>query len=316
MKKPTVSVVIPTHNRCNYLKEAVDSIFAQTYKNWELIIIDDCSEDETWSWLCELRDDRVKKIRLEEHAERSAARNVGLRTARGEFVFFLDDDDLLPVQALKQHTEALEKYPRAVGSIGGYIEFDGKGRKGANRIVRRRTLRNILDDILFGWPATSGQCLFRIDVIKSVKGWDETFAIAEDQHLLLRVARIGPAVLLPDLVLKFRVHGEQWRPFQTWKIATKIRQRAVKKLPLNERQRAGRILQARVDFKQALSHNSQAEPVKALHFFFKSLSADEQVLYRRLARVCATATSFEDKSSRFFRAKTRRFRWAGSQSPA
>ena len=86
---PTVSVVIPTHERRGLLKDAVDSVFAQTFDGWELVIVDDASEDGTWQWLETLTDPRVTKIRMESHSEQSKTRNTGLRAARGEYVIML-----------------------------------------------------------------------------------------------------------------------------------------------------------------------------------------------------------------------------------
>src|SRR5947208_15659485 len=92
---PLVSAVIPTRNRLGFLQEAVESARRQTYANWELIVVDDASEDGTWVWLCSLNDLRIRTFRLEHRSERSIARNQGLSKARGEFALFLDDDDLL-----------------------------------------------------------------------------------------------------------------------------------------------------------------------------------------------------------------------------
>ncbi len=95
MANELISIVTPTHNRCGWLKEMVASVFAQTIGSWELIIVDDASTDETWSWLQGLGDARVRKIRLAQHAERSKARNLGLQGAKGRLILFLDDDLLL-----------------------------------------------------------------------------------------------------------------------------------------------------------------------------------------------------------------------------
>src|SRR5439155_19601878 len=106
-----LSVVIPTRNRLGFLQEAVESVRRQTYANWELIVVDDASEDGTWVWLCSLNDLRIRTFRLEHRSERSIARNQGLSKARGEFALFLDDDDLLHSRALKRLTKALHRRP-------------------------------------------------------------------------------------------------------------------------------------------------------------------------------------------------------------
>src|SRR5437016_5583373 len=88
--EPLVTVVIPTRNRLRYLEEAIESVRRQTYPNWELVVVDDASEDGTWEWLQMLVDPRIHALRQPQHRERSAARNRGLAEARGEYVLFLD----------------------------------------------------------------------------------------------------------------------------------------------------------------------------------------------------------------------------------
>src|SRR5207249_6673035 len=90
-----VSVVIATRNRRLFLSEAIATVQQQTFDDWELIVVDDASTYDTPSFLGGLRDSRIRDIRQATHGQRSVARNRGLADARGEFVMFLDDDDLL-----------------------------------------------------------------------------------------------------------------------------------------------------------------------------------------------------------------------------
>jgi glycosyltransferase involved in cell wall biosynthesis len=101
-RTPDVSVVIPTRDRLAYLKEAVASVRAQTFGRWELLIVDDASEDETPDWLGSLEDPHIRVIRLDQHVHRAAARNRGLDLAAGEYVIFLDDDDRFRPRTLER----------------------------------------------------------------------------------------------------------------------------------------------------------------------------------------------------------------------
>jgi hypothetical protein len=85
---PRVTVVIPTRNRLRLLREAIESVERQSLSEWELVVVDDASEDDTPTWLEGQRNPRIRRVRLDEHSERSAARNRGLREARGETVLF------------------------------------------------------------------------------------------------------------------------------------------------------------------------------------------------------------------------------------
>jgi glycosyltransferase involved in cell wall biosynthesis len=281
---PTISIIIPTRNRRRLLQEAIASVLAQTFANWELIVIDDASEDETWPWLSSIREARVKKIRLAHHAERCAARNTGLEAAVGEFVLFLDDDDLLPASALQAHLDALKKNPKAIASVGGYVVFDRHGTEKRVRIIRRRRVCAVWQDVMFGWVAISGQCLFRAQALKAVNGWDVTFNVAEDQVLWLQMARLGPAVLLPELVLKYRIHDGQWRPRKYWHLMTKLRQRAVKTINGKERELAERILAAREAHAHACKLFEQGMMRQALALFLKIPRLAPSLLHSPLIR--------------------------------
>jgi glycosyltransferase involved in cell wall biosynthesis len=101
MPTPEVSVILPTFNRLAYLREAIDSVMAQTYTDWELIIADDGSADETRIFLRSIRDDRVKILWLPHCGNPAAVRNSALLKARGTYLAFLDSDDLWAPQKLE-----------------------------------------------------------------------------------------------------------------------------------------------------------------------------------------------------------------------
>lgn len=102
----TVSVIIPTHNRCDSLKQAIDSVLDQTIRNYELIIVDDGSTDETEIMVNNFKDDRIQYYKLSENKGAAAARNYGVRKAKGKWVAFLDSDDVwLPEKLAQQMQE-------------------------------------------------------------------------------------------------------------------------------------------------------------------------------------------------------------------
>ena len=122
---PQISVIIPTYNRADLLPLTIESVMAQTMPDWELIIVDDGSTDETATVLAPfLQDERIRYIR-QENAGRSAARNHGARLARGDYFYFLDSDDELRLNSLTAHLAALIN---SAFSIGGYRIIDAQGR--------------------------------------------------------------------------------------------------------------------------------------------------------------------------------------------
>ena len=116
---PHVSVVIPTYNHSQYILSTIDSVFAQNYKGYEVIVINDGSPDDTAQVLKPLvEQNRIQYIEQENRGQ-AAARNRGLEVARGEFVAFLDDDDLWPPDKLEWQVAYLASHAEAVAVGGG-----------------------------------------------------------------------------------------------------------------------------------------------------------------------------------------------------
>ncbi|HFF5272228.1 TPA: glycosyltransferase family 2 protein, partial [Acinetobacter baumannii] len=100
-----VSIITPSYNSAKYIGKTIDSVISQTYKKWELIIIDDCSTDSSVEIIkdYENKDNRIKLIQLKENSGAAVARNTGIQLARGRFIAFLDSDDSwLPEKLEKQ----------------------------------------------------------------------------------------------------------------------------------------------------------------------------------------------------------------------
>ena len=268
---PAVSVVIPTRNRADLLRQAVDSVFAQTVTDWELVIVDDASEDATPEVLARLTDPRVRVIRLERHSEQSTTRNTGARAARAPLTLSLDDDDLLPSGALEEHLDAHRRYPDVIASIGGFVAFDQRGSRRVHRPIRRACRRNIWRDVLFGWQAVAGQCAFRTEALARIGWWDPSFVRATDQELWARLSRHGTVALTPAIVLRYRVHAGQWRPAGPVldRLMTEARTRAVDRLSGTERDAAEQILRARRLALEAFSHFLDARAGAALWRYVK-----------------------------------------------
>ncbi len=124
---PKVSVIIPTYNRARYITRAIDSVLAQTYKDWELIIVDDGSTDNTRDVVEPyLKDKRIRYV-WQENRGVSAARNKGLDLAQGEYIAFLDSDDFYLPEKLMHSIEILDKYSNVVlVSSNSYVVSNAK----------------------------------------------------------------------------------------------------------------------------------------------------------------------------------------------
>ena len=155
---------------------------------------------------------------------------------------FLDDDDLLRSDALALLVAALRSHPRSVAAVGARHRFSGDI---GSRMVHPDHLleRVIWRELLAGWSAVSGQNLYRAEVARDVGPFDPRLRRAQDRDFWLRVARRGPVVLIPEVVLCYRVHGGQ-EHVDTRHDRAFLYRRFIEGLPPQERPRAGRVCDA------------------------------------------------------------------------
>ncbi len=245
MSSPEVSVVIPTRNRLELLRDAVRSIQEQSWRDWELIVVDDASEDGTQAWLAGVDDCRLRILRSERRQERCAARNRGLGAARSESVLFLDDDDRLRPKALERLLKQLHGRDDAMAAVGNVVAFDGRGHRRRESQIWLPFTKTVWGEVLLGWVAFQGQCLLRTRAIRRCGGWDEALSASEDHELWLRLGELGPVTFVPGTVLERRVHRGQARSENGQAVEDGCFNRYVATLSGATRQKAERLLEAR-----------------------------------------------------------------------
>jgi glycosyltransferase involved in cell wall biosynthesis len=259
---PTVSVVIPTHNRVELLGEAVASVLAERSVDLELIVVDDASSDTSSEWLAAQGDPRLTFRVLSPGRGGSGARNVGLELAGARYVLFLDDDDTLAARAIPALLAALRRHPEAVRAVGAHRLF-GEGvhsRRASHPWVpmTRLTWREELAQ----WNMPPGAMLWRTDVVRRLGGWDESLRRAEDAELCLRSWR-HPAALIPDTVMHYRYHLDQVPTSKTWPPDWEARRGFVESLPEPERSQGERLLRSRELYQDALERHLERDYRKA-----------------------------------------------------
>lgn len=129
-----VSIIMPSYNTASYIEETVQSVLNQTYKNWELIIVDDCSTDETDDILLKFTDKRIRIYKNEKNSGAAVSRNKALREARGRWIAFLDSDDLWSPSKLEKQI-AFMKTNGYSFSYTNYEEIDSEGKKTGVRVT-------------------------------------------------------------------------------------------------------------------------------------------------------------------------------------
>ncbi|MBE9126812.1 MULTISPECIES: glycosyltransferase [unclassified Coleofasciculus] len=273
MQQSLVSVVIPTHNRLQFLKQAVKSVKGQTFKNWELIVVDDMSSDGTWEWLTELKDERIRAFRLSEQSFREGACNRGLVESAGKFIMFFDDDDLLRPDALATLVKPLNNDPQLVATIGARWKF----KEGVYALKIEHPIipckRIIWSELLAGWSAVSGQNLYRTASVKEIGGFSRDFYRVEDRDLWLRLARLGPVMLLPAITVEYRVHHDQWRPKNIVELREKVFQAFIASLPAEEQPRGKRIRKSAHCSEKAEDEYRKGNYKEALNCYIKACKA-------------------------------------------
>lgn len=128
IKAGLVSIIMPAYNNEQYINESISSVIVQTYTNWELIVIDDASDDNTLTLVKRFTDKRIKIISNPINKGVAATRNIGIKAARGQYIAFLDSDDLWFSNKLSLQITALKENNSAVCSHGSYIRIDSNGK--------------------------------------------------------------------------------------------------------------------------------------------------------------------------------------------
>ncbi len=188
---PTISIVMPTFDRLHYLAPAVESVMAQTFTDWELVIADDGSGPETKDYLAALADPRIRVILLAHTGKPSVVTNVAMREAKGEFIAFLDSDDLWLPEKLDAQLASLRRHPQRRWSYTRFGIVDAAGNP-----VHRPGARE--------WPAPSGWILEKLldeetviaqasvlvgrALLASIGGLDEELTMCYDDELWFRLA--------------------------------------------------------------------------------------------------------------------------------
>ena len=204
---PKVTVVITTHNRADLLPRAVESVLAQTYTDYEIIIDDDCSSDNTQEVIAGLDNPRIRSFRHERNRGLSAARNTAMFNARGKYVALLDDDDeWLPVN-LELRVRRFDRASSKVGLVYGWRDVvdDTTGKV---RPYTRHTLEGDLFEYLLAlnYMAGSPDLMVRLSAAQEIGGFDESLQASVELLFLTQIAQRFHIAVVPQVIS--RQHAE------------------------------------------------------------------------------------------------------------
>jgi glycosyltransferase involved in cell wall biosynthesis len=208
MTAPLISVVMPCYNGSAYLAGSVGSVLAQTFSNWELIVVDDGSTDSTLAWLQTQTDPRLL-VHVQSNQGVSAARNAGLGLVRGKYVAFLDADDTWAPTFMEKLLAVMEREPNAVLTYCGWQNVGLPGQRGEPFIPPDYEAPAKREALFAGcrWPIHAA--LSRREAIIAAGGFDKHLKNAEDYALWLEIASIAPIVRVPEVLAYYHFHGGQ-----------------------------------------------------------------------------------------------------------
>ena len=242
-RQAKISVIMSVYNGMPFLKEAVESILKQTHKDFEFIIVDDASIDDSWKYLKSLRNKRIKLIKNEKNLGLAASLNIALRqvfdretqteSAQGDFVARMDADDVSLPRRLETQLEFLEKN-RNIDICGSYVRVIDEDGKIIGQIKKPLTDSKIKKELFWLTPLLHPTWFVKKEVFRKLQGYDEKWDYVEDFEFLIR-AKDFQMANIPKHLLLFRSQEERRSQKTIEKIyrnSLKLRQKSFKEQKL------------------------------------------------------------------------------------
>ena len=207
--QPTVSVVIPAYNRAGSLADAVTSVSNQTYRDFEIIVVDDGSTDDTRAVVECLTDDRIRYVRHDVNKGANAARNTGIKLARGRYIAFQDSDDSWHPQKLQQQTSACE----SSGAKTCFCAFNRHIGAACTKIPKSSYniptgLNDLQQHVLRGSFISCQTLMIDRELVLSVGGFDESLPRLQDWELCLRLSQAAPIYFLDEVLVEVHLSAD------------------------------------------------------------------------------------------------------------
>jgi glycosyltransferase involved in cell wall biosynthesis len=207
---PEVSVIMPTYNRAHLVDRAIQSVLNQTFQDFEIIVINNYSKDNTIDVINSFNDKRIKLINFRNNGIIAKSRNQGLMKSAGDYIAFLDDDDIWEPEKLEKQIEVLRNAPEAVGAVyTGMILLDKQGRIIKKVIPKYRG--NIFYLLLTKSYIDSASALVvKKECFEHVGFFDESedLGVGDDWDMWIRIAQHYKFNFIPEVLVKIYFHGK------------------------------------------------------------------------------------------------------------
>ena len=204
-ERPIVTVLMPVYNGQKYIREAIDSILTQTFSNFELLIINDGSTDDSCQIIQSYTDPRIRLVQNETNLKLIETLNKGIKLSRGQYIARMDCDDKSMSERLAKQIAFMETH-LDVGILGtGFCIIDSKG-KPSRKVVFPLEHHSLCWDLCFYSPICHPSILIRKNVLLQVGGYDPEKLHVEDYDLWYRLSKKTKLANLPDILLYLRKH--------------------------------------------------------------------------------------------------------------
>lgn len=231
MDNPCITVVLPVYNGEKHLSQSIDSVLAQTFGNWELIIVDDCSTDGSPKIIQDYtrRDCRIRSVRNQSNQKLPASLNIGFNAAKGKYYTWTSDDNAYLPSAFEQMAKVLEGDARA-GLVYAMCQLvDDNG----HAVGFMHSINNTPGGVYYA--NNIGACfLYRASVHEALRGYDETLFLVEDYDFWLRAYAITPFRYIDETLYVYRMHSQSLTQTRKREILLKTLALMQKSVPMDK----------------------------------------------------------------------------------
>lgn len=206
-QQPIISVIIPTYNRAHTIARTIKSVLSQTYQNFEILVADDASTDDTEDLIREFaRSSPIHYVRHEKNQGAPTARNTGAKKARGEYLAFLDSDDIWYPQYLERQLSLLQESPSDIGMVCCGMLQKGAG---SQRIMSSGSRDLTYDEnLVFGDGICTSSFLIKKAAFDKIKGFDVEYSSFQDFDFLLRMSAEFRIVANDEVLMEYCLGGD------------------------------------------------------------------------------------------------------------
>jgi glycosyltransferase involved in cell wall biosynthesis len=205
-----VSVIIPTYNRAEFLRPAITSVLNQTYQDFEIVVVDDGSRDNTQEVVSRFNNRKIRYVRHETNKGVTAARNTGVLNSNGAYIAFLDDDDEWLPQKLARQMVLLGRSPLQAGAVyTGLLQVDHRSGKTIGEWIPTKR-GDLFNELCFeNCVGTASTVLLKKECFNKLGLFDEDIRFGEEYDMWIRVSKTFLFECVNEPLVKYRVHAEK-----------------------------------------------------------------------------------------------------------